>query len=105
MLTFLALVGVAIAISGAMAFAFFWPMALVHLRDRHAPELARFGDFAFASPAALVWLLRGRYRELADRGLDGLCTPARLALWSIILSLVAAGVLRLFAAGIEGAAA
>lgn len=97
MLTFLALIGVAVAISGAMAFVFFWPMALVHLRDRHATRLQSFGSFAFAAPAALGWLLRGGYRELADPSLDGLCTPARLALWSIILSLVAAGVLVLFA--------
>lgn len=97
MLTFLALVGVAIAISGAMAFVFFWPMALVHLRDRHAARLASFGGFAFAAPAALGWLLRGGYRELADPSLDGLCMPARLALWSIIVSLVASSLLALFA--------
>lgn len=97
MLTFLALIGVAVAISGAMAFVFFWPMALVHLRDRHRARLESFGGFAFAAPAALGWLLRGGYRELADPSLDGLCTPARLALWAIILSLLAAGVLVLFA--------
>jgi hypothetical protein len=92
-LTFFALVCVAIAISGALAFAFFWPMALVHLRDRHAGQLAAFGGFAFASPPALVWLLRGGYRGLRDPALDGLCTPARLALWSIIVSLLGAGLL------------
>lgn len=92
---FLALVCIAVAISGAMAFAFFWPMALVHLRDRHGALHASFGEFAFASPAALVWLLRGRYRRLRDVGLSGLATPAFLALWSMILALVAAGVLYL----------
>lgn len=91
--TFLALICVAIAISGAMAFAFFWPMALVHLRDRHPALHASFGDFAFASPAALSWLLRGRYRALRDTGLSGLATPAFLALWSTILALLASGVL------------
>lgn len=90
---FLALICIAIAISGAMAFVFFWPMALVHLRDRHAPLHASFGDFAFASPAALNWLLRGRYRALRDGGLDGLATPAFLALWSTIAALVLSGVL------------
>ncbi|MBB5208628.1 hypothetical protein [Chiayiivirga flava] len=92
---FLALICIAVAISGAMAFAFFWPMALVHLRDRHGALHSSFGDFAFASPAALAWLLRGRYRGLRDTGLSGLATPAFLALWSMILALVAAGVLYL----------
>lgn len=93
MLTFLALVCVAIAISGATAFVFFWPISLVHLRDRHAALLTGFGDFAFAAPQALVWLLRARYRELRDPMLNGLCTPAWLSLWSIILSLFAAAAL------------
>lgn len=92
---FLALICIAVAISGAMAFAFFWPMALVHLRDRHGALHASFGEFAFASPAALNWLLRGRYRSLRDGGLSGLATPAFLALWSTILALVASGVLYL----------
>ena len=97
MLTFFALICIAIAISGAMAFVFFWPMALVHLRDRHAERLASFGEFAFVAPPALNWLLRGRYRDLTDPSLSGLCTPARLALWSIIVSLLAAGILYLVA--------
>lgn len=97
MLTFLALICIAVAISGAMAFAFFWPMSLVHLRERHAQKLTDFGDFAFAAPPALVWLLSGRYRELRDPSLNGLCTPAWLALWSIIVSLIAAGMLILVA--------
>ena len=101
MLTFLALVAVAVAISGVMAFVFFWPMALVHLRDRHTSLLAGFGGFAFAAPVALHWLLSGRYRELSDPGLNGLCTPARLSLWSVILALLAAGALVLFAQGFE----
>jgi hypothetical protein len=92
-LTFLALLGIAIAISGLMAFVFFWPMALVHLRDRHAGLLASFGAFAFASPQALQWLLAGRYRALSDAGLDGLCTPARLSLFSILFGLVASAIL------------
>lgn len=101
MLTFLALVSLAVAISGAMAFAFFWPMALVHLRDRHAATLGGFGSFAFAAPPALGWLLLGRYRALQDRSLDGLCTPARLALWSVIVGLAACGLLWLCAGLLE----
>ena len=97
MLTFLALLGVAVAISGLMAFVFFWPMALVHLRDRHGEKLRAFGSFAFADPGALRWLLAGRYRALRDPSLNGLATPARLSLWSIVLSLAASGVLALLA--------
>ena len=99
MITFLALLGIAVAISGLMAFVFFWPMALVHLRDRHNALHASFGDFAFASPAALNWLLRGRYRGLRDYGLNGLATPAFLALWSTIGALVLSGVLLLLFQG------
>ena len=92
MLTFFALLAVAVAISG--------PMALVHLRDRHGEKLRSFGGFAFAAPEALRWLLGGRYRELRDPGLNGLCTPARLSLWAIVLSLAAAGVFALLAQGL-----
>jgi hypothetical protein len=99
MLTFLALVCIAVAISGALAFLFFWPMALVHLRDRHAERLHSFGAAAFAAPSALHWLLSGRYRVLADPSLNGLCTPARLSLWSVIVALVAAALLILVAGG------
>lgn len=99
MVTFLALLGVAVAISGFMAFVFFWPMALVHLRDRHRETLRGFGSFAFADPGALRWLMSGRYRQLRDASLNGLCTPAMLSLWSIVVSLAAAGVLALFAQG------
>lgn len=87
MFAFLLLTGVAIGISAAIAFVFFWPMALVHLRDRHPELLRSFGDFAFGSPAALGWLLRGRYRTLQDPSLSGLCTPARLALWTMLAAL------------------
>ena len=100
MLTFLALLGVAVAISGLMAFVFFWPMALVHLRDRHRAQLQSFGSFAFADPGALRWLATGRYRALRDPSLNGLCTPAMLSLWSIALSLAASGILMLVADGI-----
>ena len=75
-LTF-SLLGVAFAITGLMAFAFFWPMTLVHLRDRHCELHARLGAVTIV---ALGWLLAGRYRDLHDPALDGLGTPARIAL-------------------------
>ena len=101
MLTFLALLGVAAAISAFMAFVFFWPMALVHLRDRHGEQLRAFGHFAFADPGALRWLATGRYRELRDPSLNGLCTPAMLSLWSIAISLAASGLLVALSEGLE----
>ncbi len=90
---FLALCAVAVAIAGALAFSLFWAMALVHLRDRHPAVLASLGSVAFLAPPALGWLLRGGYRTLADRSLDGLATPARIALTCTLAALLAAGLL------------
>lgn len=90
---FLALICLAVAISGAMAFVFFWPMTLVHLRDRHPAVKQGFGNMAFTSPTALGWLLVGKYRALADPLLNGLATPARIALAATLLALVASGLL------------
>ena len=56
---FLALTAFAIAIAGATAFVIFWPLALVHIRDRHPQITARLGEGAFLKPKALWWLLRG----------------------------------------------
>jgi len=93
MILFLALLFVALAIAGACAFVIFWPLALVHLRDRHPVVKARLGPGAFLQPGALWWLLRGGYREIADRGFSGLATPARLSLMAILLGLGAGGIL------------
>lgn len=90
---FLALISLAVAISGAMAFVFFWPMTLVHLRDRHPAVRQGFGGMAFSSTAALGWLLAGKYRALTDPSLNGLATPARIALICTLLALFASGVL------------
>lgn len=84
MILFWALVALAFAIAGASALAIFWPLLWVHMRDRHADARARFGEAAALSPAAVAWVLRGDYRALGDRHLDGLATPARLSLWAII---------------------
>ncbi len=90
---FLALTALAVAISGVLAFALFWAMALVHLRDRHPAILASLGSVAFLAPGALGWLLLGRYRALSDRALDGLATPARIALWCTLAALATSGLL------------
>ena len=37
MLLFFALCFVGVAIAGACAYIIFWPLSLVHLRDRHLP--------------------------------------------------------------------
>ncbi|MFD0738093.1 hypothetical protein ACFQZQ_02150 [Lysobacter koreensis] len=93
MILFLALLFVAMAIAGATAFVIFWPLALVHIRDRHPSLQQALGHGAFLNPVALGWLLRGRYRQAGDRNLDGLATPARISLITIIAGLLLAGAL------------
>lgn len=90
---FLALLFVAMAIAGATAFAIFWPLSLVHIRDRHPAIKALLGEGAFLKPSALWWLLRGGYRDTPDRELSGLATPARVSLFVIMLGLALAGLL------------
>jgi hypothetical protein len=90
---FLALLFVAIAIAGATAFVIFWPLSLVHIRDRHPRIKAQLGEGAFLKPSALWWLLRGGYRATPDRSLSGLATPARISLAVILFGLAMAGVL------------
>ncbi|MEG3788748.1 hypothetical protein V1318_01300 [Lysobacter sp. CCNWLW3] len=93
MILFLALLFVAVAIAGFCAFVIFWPLSLVHIRDRH-PDLQReLGAGAFANPGAWRWLLARGYRTAQDRNLDGLANPARLSLLTIIAGLVCAGLL------------
>lgn len=89
MLLFIALSLLGVAIAGATAFAIFWPLTLVHVRDRQPALAAQLGEGAFARPSALAWLLRGGYRAAGDRNLDGLATPARIALVVVIAALSA----------------
>lgn len=93
MILFLALTFVGVAISALCAFAIFWPLALVHLRDRHPGLRGELGDAAFLAPAAWSWLLRQRYRAARDRNLDGLATPARVSLLIAFAALACAGLL------------
>lgn len=97
MILFLALLFFAVAIAGACAFVIFWPLALVHVRDRHPQLTARLGRGAFLRPAALWWLLGGGYRATPDPSLSGLATPARLSLLTILLGLAMGGLLWLYA--------
>ena len=87
LILFLALTAFAIAIAGATALVIFWPLTLVHIRDRHPQITAHLGHGAFLKPKALWWLLRGGYRAAGDRSLSGL---AELSLVSPRLSLLPA---------------
>jgi hypothetical protein len=93
MILFFALTFVATAIAGASAFVIFWPLTLVHVRDRQPGIAAQLGTGAFLKPAALAWLLRGEYRAARDPSLSGLATPARISLLVIITGLILAGLL------------
>jgi hypothetical protein len=90
---FLALFAFAIAIAGATAFVIFWPLALVHIRDRHPEITAKLGQGAFLKPQALWWLLRGDYRAAGDRNLSGLATPSKVSLLVILGGAAMGGVL------------
>ena len=94
MILFFALLFVALAIAGATAFVIFWPLTLVHVRDRH-PQVSE--ELSFLKPSALAWLLRGDYYATKDRTLSGLATPARVSLIVILAGLALAGMLWLSA--------
>jgi len=93
LLLFLALSCIGVAVAGISAFVIFWPLSLVHLRDRHPDVRTALGESAFLSPKALGWLLRGCYRDVEDRQFTGLATPARVSLICILASLALSGAL------------
>ena len=93
MILFFALLFFATAIAGFCAFVIFWPLTLVHVRDRHPRIADQLGTGAFLKPEALGWLLSGRYRQTQDRSLTGLATPAKVSLLVIFTGLAGAGLL------------
>lgn len=98
LILFLALTFFATAIAGATAFVIFWPLTLVHIRDRHPQVTTRLGEGAFLKPKALWWLLSGGYRSepdpaRPDRSLSGLATPARISLLVILGGIALGGIL------------
>ncbi|HYG08100.1 MAG TPA: hypothetical protein VD865_17040 [Stenotrophomonas sp.] len=95
MTLFFALCFVGVAVAGFCAFVIFWPLTLVHLRDRHAALAEALGPGAFLKPAALHWLLGRHYRQTGDRALSGLATPAWLSLLTLIAGLGMAALLGL----------
>ncbi|WP_368563599.1 hypothetical protein [Pseudoxanthomonas sp. UTMC 1351] len=96
MILFFALCFVGVAIAGFCAFVIFWPLTLVHVRDRHADLSAQWGPGAFLKLEALRWLMSGQYRASRDTSLSGLATPARVAMLVILVALVMAGLLWLW---------
>lgn len=97
MILFFSLLFVAVAIAGFCAFVIFWPLSLVHIRDRHPQLQSLLGEGAFARPSAWGWLLRRGYLDANDGNLNGLATPARISLLTIIVGLVCAALLWLAA--------
>ena len=97
MILFCALCFVGVAIAGFCAFVIFWPLTLVHVRDRHGALGTQWGEGAFLRPVALRWLLAGDYRKITDTSLSGLATPARISLCVIMFGLAMAGLLALWA--------
>jgi len=93
LILFLALSCIGVAVAGISAFVIFWPLSLVHLRDRHPDVRAMLGESAFLSPKALGWLLCGEYRAVTDRQFTGLATPARVSLTCILCALGMSGLL------------
>ena len=94
---FLALCFTGVAIGGICAFVIFWPLSLVHLRERNPALRAQLGESAFLKPSALRWLLSGQYRQSPDRRFTGLATPARIALVTAMFGLVMTGLMLLWA--------
>lgn len=84
---FFALCFVGVAIAGFSAFVIFWPLTLIHIRDRHPALADEFGEGAFLKPAPLRWLASRHYRQLGDRSLSGLAGPALAALVVTLLGL------------------
>ena len=95
MTLFFALCFVCVSVAGLTALLIFWPLTLVHMRDRHPDTLTGFGEPAFISPVALCWLLRRRYRSYCDSALTGLATPAWLSLLTTLFGLGMAALLGL----------
>ncbi len=87
LILFLALTAFAMAIAGATALVIFWPLTLVHVRDRHPVIASAFGPGAFLNPRALWWVLSGSYRDSGDRSLSGLATPTRISLLVILFGI------------------
>jgi hypothetical protein len=87
MTLFFALCFVGVAVAGFSAFVIFWPLTLVHVRDRHPALAERFGS------GALAWLLRRDYRQQPDRSLSGLATPAWVSLLTLLAGLGMAALL------------
>lgn len=96
MTLFFALCFIGVAIAGFSAFLIFWPLTLIHIRDRHPALATEFGAGAFLKPDSLRWLLARDFSRIPDRSLSGLAAPARIALLVMFSGLGMALLLWLF---------
>ncbi|HET9484730.1 MAG TPA: hypothetical protein VFO79_12295 [Xanthomonadales bacterium] len=92
--TFLLLLTVAMAVSGAAGYLIFGPLTYRHLQDHDAHRAVGASSFA---PGFFGWLLSGRYRAAGDPRLDGLATPARVLAWSFLIGALGSAILWPFA--------
>ena len=93
MALFFALCFVGVAIAGFSAFVIFWPLTLVHLRDRHPALAQQSARAASPTPDPRAWLLRRYNRAHPDRSLSGLATPAWVSLLTLLAGLGMAALL------------
>ena len=84
---FCLLLSLGLAIAGATAYLMCWPLVSTQVRDHHEALLPEIAGGLFA-PASFAWLLRARYRRVADASLNFLGLPASVGAWCIVLGML-----------------
>jgi hypothetical protein len=86
---FVLLVFIALATAGLTGYVIFAPLTWRHLLDR---GWAAQADGSPITPGGLWWLLRGRFAQFNDRGLNGLGRPAQILGWCLVIGLLGCAV-------------